>query len=112
MTIIAGTDAPGNGRRGDSANAAGDRWSDAAGKAHRDGLPAEGECPEAALDYLETMGWSVLAVCPPDHVGVGKTHGAKCTSPGKAPWGEWKQYQDRLPTKDEIDRKWRDNPQL
>src|SRR5262249_11884660 len=69
------------------------------------------ECLAAALDYL-ALGWSVLAVCPPDHVGVGSTHAKKCKNPGKAPWGEWKTYQSRLPTEEEVRRKWRDNETL
>ena len=69
------------------------------------------ECLAAAFDYL-ALGWSVLAVCPPDHVGVGSTHAKKCKNPGKAPWGEWKTYQSRLPTEEEVRRKWRDNETL
>ena len=66
-------------------------------------------CLEHGLRYLNEFGWSALAVCPPDHVGVGKTHGAHCESPGKAPWGAWKEFQERRPTVDELQRKWRDN---
>src|SRR5262245_6244175 len=65
-------------------------------------------CLAAAIQYLR-RGWSVLAVCPPDHVGVGKRHGEDCSSPGKAPWGPWKEFQDRLPAEQELRRKWRDN---
>jgi hypothetical protein len=43
---------------------------------------------------------------------VGKTHGKQCQSPGKAPWGAWKEFQGRLPTEEELRRKWRDNPLL
>jgi putative DNA primase/helicase len=68
-------------------------------------------CQAAALDYRR-RGWSALSVCPPDHVGVGKKHGAECGNPGKAPWGDWKVFQTQLPTEDELRRKWRDNPQL
>jgi hypothetical protein len=68
-------------------------------------------CYRAALAYRE-KGWSVLAICPPDHMGVGKEHGKNCTSPGKAPWGSWKELQNRLPTKEELRRKWHDNPTL
>jgi hypothetical protein len=74
-------------------------------------LEAGAECLAAALDYL-ARGWSALAVCPPDHVGVGRTHGRDCKSPGKAPWGPWGEFQRRLPTEEELRRKWRDNPQL
>jgi len=68
-------------------------------------------CLHEALRY-RTLGWSVLSVCPPDHMGVGKSHAEHCSSPGKAPWGTWKEFQDRLPTEDELRRKWRDNPTL
>jgi hypothetical protein len=43
---------------------------------------------------------------------VGDTHARKCNSPGKAPWGPWKEFQTRLPTAAELRRKWRDNPRL
>jgi putative DNA primase/helicase len=72
---------------------------------------AGGECFAAALDYRQ-RGWSALAVCTPNHVGVGPTHAKGCDSPGKAPWGPWKEYQTRLATEAELRRKWRDNPQL
>lgn len=72
---------------------------------------AGAECLKAALDYAE-RGWSVSAVCPPDHQGVGKKHSDACDSPGKAPWGAWKEFQDRAPTADELRKKWRDNPFL
>jgi putative DNA primase/helicase len=85
--------------------------ADNAGQAHRAALQAGQECLDAALRYL-VLGWSVLPICPPDHVGVGKAHAKGCQSPGKAPWGPWKPFQDRLPTEDEIRQKWHDNPQL
>lgn len=72
---------------------------------------AGAECLDAALYYL-SLGWSPLAVCPPDHIGVGRAHGKSCGSPGKAPWGEWKAYQDRPPTADELRSRWKDNPLL
>jgi putative DNA primase/helicase len=84
---------------------------DPAQEAHREGQRAGAECLEAALAYL-ACGWSALAVCPPNHVGVGKTHARGCKHPGKAPWGPWKEFQDRLPTEAELRQKWRDNPQL
>jgi putative DNA primase/helicase len=85
--------------------------TDPAEEAFREGQRAGAECLEAALAYL-ARGWSALAVCPPDHVGVGKTHARKCKHPGKAPWGPWKEFQGRLPTEDEIRQKWRDNSLL
>ena len=69
-------------------------------------------CLDFALRYRNEFGWSILALCPPDHMGVGVTHTRHCTSPGKAPWGPWKEFQDRLPTQEEIKRKWHDNPTL
>jgi putative DNA primase/helicase len=72
---------------------------------------AGADCLRAALQYLQ-QGWSALAICPPDHLGVGKKHGKQCTSPGKAPWGLWKEFQTRLPTEDELRQKWKDNPTL
>jgi Bifunctional DNA primase/polymerase, N-terminal/Primase C terminal 1 (PriCT-1) len=84
---------------------------DAAGDYQRQRLQDGQDCLDAALDYL-ARGWSALAVCPPDHVGVGKTHGKRCKSPGKAPWGEWKEFQTRLPTEAGLRGKWRDNSQL
>jgi putative DNA primase/helicase len=45
-------------------------------------------------------------------MGVGRSHGQHCDSPGKAPWGPWKQFQARLATEDELRRKWRDNATL
>jgi hypothetical protein len=41
-------------------------------------------------------------VCPPDHLGVGKAHGRRCSSPGKAPLVAWKDYQDRPPTEADV----------
>jgi hypothetical protein len=66
-------------------------------------------CLEAALEYL-AFGWSVLALCTPDHVGMGKAHSDRCGSPGKAPWHTWKELQDRLPTEEEVRDRWRKNP--
>jgi hypothetical protein len=82
-----------------------------AGDDRRQRLADGRECFQAAIRYRE-MGWSVLAVCPPDHAGVGKTHGQNCLSPGKAPWGPWKEFQDRLPTEKELRKKWEDNSTL
>jgi hypothetical protein len=68
-------------------------------------------CLDAGLEYLG-LGWSSLTLCPPDHVGVGKTHGKECKHPGKAPWGEWKAFQTTLPTATQLRKKWKDNPFL
>lgn len=63
----------------------------------------------AALDYL-SRGWPALAVCPPDHKGISGKHAENCTSPGKAPIGRWKEFQDRLPTEAEVREQWRRCP--
>jgi hypothetical protein len=60
-------------------------------------MSRKSSCLAAALGYLR-RGWSVVPVCPADHLGVGKAHGRRCTSPGKAPLVAWKPYQDRPPT--------------
>jgi hypothetical protein len=69
------------------------------------------ECLAAALEYLKN-GWSITTPCPPDHACVGKTHAKHCSSPGKAPWGEWKERQEKPPTEAELRKKCRDNPFL
>src|SRR5262245_23517000 len=66
-------------------------------------------CLAAALDYLK-WGWSALALCPPDHVGVGKNHGSYCDSPGKCPVGTWAVWQKRLPTPEELQVSWKEQP--
>jgi hypothetical protein len=79
---------------------------DTADRAHLDALQAGKECLDEALRRLG-MGWSALALCPPDHVGVGRVHGKTCKSPGKRPWHPWKEFEERLPTEDEIRDWWR-----
>lgn len=69
-------------------------------------------CLEAALAYRAT-GWSVLALCPPDHVSVGrvsKGHGKNCESPGKRPWHTWKEFQTRAATEAEVRQWWHQLP--
>jgi hypothetical protein len=67
-------------------------------------------CLAAALDY-RSRGWSALANCCADHGGMGKGHGKSCKSPGKRPWHKWKEFEDRLPTEDELRSWWRQRPQ-
>jgi hypothetical protein len=85
------------------------RTSDAAGDYHRAALGAGAECLTAALDYLG-RGWSALALCPPDHLGVGRTHGRRCKSPGKAPFGDWTSHQSIRATAAELNERWRRLP--
>jgi putative DNA primase/helicase len=66
-------------------------------------------CLAAALSYLG-LGWSSLALCPPDHVGVGRTHGRTCQSRGKCPFGSWKDHQERRATERELRDKWESLP--
>jgi hypothetical protein len=47
----------------------------------------------------------VLALCPPDHVGVGREHGRQCRRPGKSPLVRWRPYQNALPSEREV-RSW------
>jgi hypothetical protein len=85
---------------------------DAAEAAFLAGQAAGQECLEAALEYL-SRGWPVLALCPPDHVGiarVSKTHLKTCKTPGKRPWHTWAEFQDRLPTEAEVRGWWRSMP--
>ncbi len=69
-------------------------------------------CLAAALLYLD-MGWSVLPLCPPDHLGLGSLnpkHSQGCASPGKRPWILWKKYQTELPTVKVIRDAWKKVP--
>lgn len=73
----------------------------------------------SALEYLD-LGLSVIPLCPAFHVGVGKAHRG-CGSPGKRPFfpnrqngsqGDWKEFQSRRATPDEV-KEWFDaNPYL
>jgi putative DNA primase/helicase len=77
-------------------------------KKKRDQLTDGERCLRAALDYLD-RGWSVLALCSPDHDGFqGDWH--RCGSPGKRPWHGWKHHQDRLPTVLEVQDRWVRHP--
>lgn len=73
----------------------------------------------AALGY-EALGWSVLPLCPHNHVAVGKAHRG-CGSPGKRPFfpnraegaqGEWKEFQTRRASPDEIKAQHAAHPDL
>jgi hypothetical protein len=64
----------------------------------------------AALAYLD-RGWAALALCPQNHIGVSDFHLETCHHPGKRPLGRWKQWQSRLPTRDELAAQWQCVPE-
>lgn len=76
-----------------------------------EGNRAGAECLAAALDYYR-RGWCPLALCPPDHVGVGLVGHKHCESPGKRPWHTWKELQDprKRPTEATVRAWWRTLP--
>ena len=84
----------------------GDPTRDEASRYVAEQLAAGKACFEAALDFLG-RGWCPVPVCPPDHVGVGREHGANCKSPGKAVLISWIEFQDRRPTRQEVEGWWR-----
>jgi putative DNA primase/helicase len=92
------------------ANGTGDRPA-GAGDHHRQRLADGAACLAAALDYRR-RGWPVLPLCPPDHMGVGKSHGKECEQPGKVPVVLWKEYQQAPPEEDDVRRWWQRNPTL
>ncbi|HEY7154770.1 MAG TPA: bifunctional DNA primase/polymerase [Gemmataceae bacterium] len=95
-----------------SAQPGGGNLSDSAGDYHRQRIADGTACLEAALRYLK-MGWSVLALCPCDHVGVGlvnSNHAKTCKNPGKVPWWSWTEWQDRLPTEKDVRYWWQRLP--
>jgi hypothetical protein len=67
-------------------------------------------CLRAALRYLEEWAWCSIALCPPDHFGVGSAHRRTCRSPGKRPLGLWDHWQRRLPTKADLLAQWEQAP--
>ncbi len=62
-------------------------------------------CLTAALAYLR-LGWSVIPLCPADHLAVGREHGRKCKSKGKAPLVSWAEFQRRRATDAEVRGWW------
>ena len=61
---------------------------------------------EAAVGYLE-MGFPVIPLCPPNHLGVSDNHKGKCQNPGKAPLiNNWQQYAKGLPSKELVANWW------
>jgi putative DNA primase/helicase len=72
---------------------------------------AEGQaCLAAAIKYRQCFNWSVLANCDPDHAMMGQGHSKRCKNPGKRPWHDWKEFEDRLPTEAEIRSWWAQRP--
>jgi putative DNA primase/helicase len=92
-----------------SQNSDGFNGSDEAERRHLEGLAVGAECLAAAIDYLR-RGWSPLALCPPDHVGVGKEHAKSCGSPGKRPWHTWKERQVTPISEAALRELWRQRP--
>jgi hypothetical protein len=66
-------------------------------------------CYEAAVTFLE-MGWTPVPVCNAHHFGH-RDHAKRCRSAGKAVLVSWAGFQNRKPTRDEIDFWWRCWPQ-
>jgi hypothetical protein len=86
--------------------------SDALADYHRQRLADGAACLQAALDYL-ARDWPVVALCPPDHVGVARVsedHARTCKTPGKRPWHRWKEFQGRPPSEAEVREWWRRMP--
>jgi hypothetical protein len=77
---------------------------DSAGQHIEESLRAGRECLEAGLKY-NSLGLSVLPVCPPDHAGVHVFGHRKCTSPGKGPLILWAEKQTERASEAEI-RSW------
>ena len=77
---------------------------------HQARLDAGQACLEFALQEYLPHGLSVLCLCDPDHIGVGKNHAKECDSPGKVPMYRWKDFQTRLPTPAEIQQHWEAYP--
>lgn len=59
-------------------------------------------CHEFAHKLLD-LGMSPLALCSPDHEGCLDSHVRGCSSPGKRPLARWDVYQERLPSRPELD---------
>src|SRR6202035_1676206 len=78
---------------------------DSAAAEHRAWVNAGHECLKAELGYL-ARGWSVLSLCPPDHVGIGKGHSEDCQCPGKRPWHLWKKFQEERATERDVKGWW------
>src|SRR5438094_133742 len=74
-----------------------------AGRRPRD---AGGPRPCRVSRWSPPRGWPALALCPPDHVGVGKKHAKTCDSRGKMPLVRWKGYQERLPSEADVRGWW------
>jgi hypothetical protein len=67
------------------------------------------QCFQAALDYV-ARGWVALPVCHYQHHGCGKEHRRTCTTPGLRPLVNVASYQDRRPTRADLEAWWRSWP--
>jgi hypothetical protein len=84
--------------------------ADVAGEHHRQRLADGAACLAAGLHLRREHGLATLALCPPDHAGIGlinPKHARDCRHWGKAPFLRWLDYQDRLPTAREVEHWWR-----
>ena len=72
-------------------------------------MPIAKPCLDAALAYL-ARGWSVIPLCPFDHIGVSGEHQQKCARPGKTPMMPWKLYQTELPKEQALRLVWDRHP--
>ena len=72
---------------------------------------SRGDSPvEAAIGYL-AMGFPVIPLCPPDHLGVSNSHMENCQNPGKAPLiNNWQRYAKELPSLGQVANWWRSWP--
>lgn len=64
---------------------------------------------EYALRYLRELKWSVV----PGHVVIGgrcTCGNPNCKSPGKHPRIPWREFQERRPTEEEVERWWTETP--
>jgi len=69
-----------------------------------------GDNLSAALAYL-AAGISVVPTCWTDEDGRCVPHGKDCSAPGKRPLVKWKEYQQRLPTEEEVRSWWEKYPE-
>ncbi len=71
--------------------------------------PPKSNLLQVALDYLG-RGWAVIPVYWRNPDGSCSCTNPSCEHPGKHPLIEWKEYQQRHPTEDEVHRWWNQWP--